>query len=63
MLKYFFKVFGIIVAILTGLGVAISGIILSFATNTVLGIVVLIVVIAAIVATLITVVEFSSVWD
>lgn len=60
MVKFFFKIFGIIIAILATIGLLISGIIFAFAWHPIAGIVALVLGISGFVAALITAVEYST---
>lgn len=62
MFKYFFKIFGIIIAILAAVGALTGGIIFAFCCHPIAGIITLVVGIAAFVAGLITAVEYSTRW-
>lgn len=60
MVKFFFKIFGIIIAILAALGALTAGIIFAFCWHPIAGIVTLVLGIAIFVATIITAVEYST---
>lgn len=62
MVKYFFKIFGIIIAILAAVGMLIAGIVLAFCWHFIAGIIASVLGIAGFVATLITIVEYSTSW-
>lgn len=60
MIKFFFKIFGIILAILAAVGIVIAGVIFAFACNAIAGVITLVLGISGFVAALITAVEYST---